>query len=249
MEEKKPKIISAAVTALFMLLVVVVCMSFGYDPPNPPIPEEGVEVNVGDADFGSGDNPQPSSEQSGYVPPAAHDHVSTQQTEETTPMPSNQNPSPVSSNQTTEQPTQQPATPEVNQRALFPGRRNNGGNGDGSQGVTTGQGNQGKPGGSESSSNYDGNGGGNGTYSLAGRTNVTLPKPSYSSNQQGKIVVKIVVDQQGRVIRAEAPAQGSTIANSAMVEQARQAALKARFNADPKAPEEQTGTITYIYKI
>lgn len=250
MEEKKPKIISAAVTALFMLLVVVVCMSFGYDPPNPPIPEEGVEVNVGDADFGSGDNPQPSSEQSGYVPPAAQEHVSTQHTEETTPMPSSQNPSPVTNQQPTEQTTQQPATPEVNQRALFPGKRNNGGNGDGSQGVTDGQGNQGKPGGSESSSNYNGNGGGNGVdFTLKGRTNVSLPKPSYSSNQQGKIVVKIVVNQQGRVIRAEAPAQGSTIANGGMVEQARQAALKARFNADPNAPEEQTGTITYIYKI
>lgn len=253
MEEKKPKIISAGITAAFMLVVVLVLLSFGYDPPDPPIPEEGVEVNVGDADFGSGDDPQPSSQQTGYVPPASNNNqVVTQNTESTTPMPSNPTPSRPSTQPVPqqEQPTEtKPKEPEINKNALFTGRRNNGGSGQGSQGVTEGQGNQGKPNGSETSSNYSGNGGGNGTYSLAGRTNVSLPKPNYSTNQQGKIVVKIVVNQQGRVIRAEAPAQGSTIANSAMVEQARQAALKARFNADPNAPEEQSGTITYIYKI
>lgn len=253
MEEKKPKIISAGVTAAFMLVVVLVLLSFGYDPPDPPIPEEGVEVNVGDADFGSGDDPQPSTEQSGYVPPAAsNNQVVTQNTESTTPMPSATTPSTTAPSQPApqEKPSEtKPKEPEINRNALFTGKRNNGGNGQGSQGVTEGQGNQGKPNGSENSNNYSGNGGGNGSYSLAGRTNVSLPRPTYSSNQQGKIVVKIVVNQQGRVIRAEAPAQGSTIANSGMVEQARQAALKARFNADPNAPEEQSGTITYIYKI
>ena len=235
-----------------MLLVALVLLSFGYDPPDPPIPEEGVEVNVGDADFGKGDDPQPSSQESRYVPPAPQNNqVVTQNTENSTPMPSTKTPSNVSKQPVPEErPTEtKPKEPEINKKALFTGSRNNGGSGQGSQGVTEGQGNQGKPNGSETSNNYSGNGGGNGSYSLAGRTNTSLPRPSYSSNQQGKIVVKIVVDQQGRVIRAEAPAQGSTIANSGMVEQARQAALKARFNADPNAPEEQSGTITYIYKI
>ena len=235
-----------------MLVVAIVLLSFGYDPPDPPIPEEGVEVNVGDADFGSGDDPQPSTEQTGYVPPASsNDRVVTQNTESSTPMPSAQTPSTVAPQQVQEEkPTEtKPKEPEINKNALFTGRRNNGGQGQGSQGITEGQGNQGKAGGSETSNNYNGNGGGNGSYSLAGRTNISLPRPSYGSNQQGKIVVKIVVNQQGRVIRAEAPAQGSTIANSGMVEQARQAALKAKFNADPNAPEEQSGTITYIYKI
>ena len=253
MEEKKPKIISACVTAAFMLLVVAVLLAFGYDPPDPPIPEEGVEVNVGDADFGSGDDPQPSSQQSGYVPPASQNNqVVTQNTETTTPMPTSQRQTPATNNQ---QPTEQPPTetkpqePQINQNALFTGRRNNGGTGQGSQGVTDGQGDQGNPNGSETSSNYTGNGGNGTDFTLKGRTKVSLPRPSYNSNQQGKIVVKIVVNQQGKVIRAEAPAQGSTIANSGMVEQARQAALKARFNADPNAPEDQTGTITYIFKI
>ena len=253
MESNKPKIISAIVTALFMLLVVLVCVSFGYDPPDPPIPEEGVEVNVGDADFGSGDDPQPMSQSSASSPaPSFQEQIATQNTESSTAIPS----SPKPNNVTTPTPAEQPKTdnkpkePEINKNALFTGKRNSNNNsGNGSQGVTEGQGNQGKPNGSENSNNYSGNGGGNGTYSLAGRTSVSLPIPNYNSNRQGKIVVKIVVNQQGKVIRAEAPEKGSTITDGKMVEQARQAALKARFNASSTALEEQSGTITYIFKI
>ena len=115
--------------------------------------------------------------------------------------------------------------------------------------MSTGQGNQGNPNGTPTSNNYSGNGGGNGNYSLDGRTAVVLPKPEYNSNQQGKIVVRIWVDQQGRVVRTEAPYKGSTITTGRLVDQAKTAAKRARFNASTTAPEEQIGTITYIFKI
>ena len=238
-------------TAVIMALVAVVLLAFGYDPPDPPIPEEGVEVNVGDSDFGLGDNPQPANEASSYAPSSAQNQVATQQTDPSVSMPSTPNQGNTSNTTTQEQTQQENKEPEINRNALFPGKRNqNTQNGSGSQGVAGGQGDQGKPDGTPNSNNYSGNGTGTGgSYSLKERTAVSIPKPDYNSNLQGKIVIDIWVNQQGTVVRVEGPAQGSTLTNGAMVEKAKQAARKARFNVDNKAKEEQKGTITYIFTI
>lgn len=244
------KIISGVCTAVIMLLVALVLISFGYDPPDPPIPEEGVEVNIGNSDFGSGMDPQPSNEvANNTVAPAAQNQLVTQHTE---PAPS-LNASTTHGNtvapQVTEQPKVEPKEPEINKNALFPGKRNQQ-SGDGSQGQSTGTGDQGKPNGTPNSNNYNGNGGGNGTnFSLAGRSSVKLPRPEYSSNNQGTVVIQIWVDRQGKVTRVEYQPKGSNTQDGYLVNQAKAAARQARFNADPAAPEEQKGTITYIFKI
>ena len=243
-----PKIISGICTAIIMALVALVLLSFGYDPPDPPIPEEGVEVNLGDSDFGSGDDPTPANTTSTYAPPAAQNQVATQQTEPTPSLNASNNQGNTVSPAVTEQPTVEQKEPEINKNALFTGRRNQN-SGSGSQGVSTGTGDQGKENGTPNSNNYNGNGGSGSNFSLKGRSAVSLPKPDYNSNQQGKIVIDIWVNQQGVVTRVEGPAQGSTITNGAMVEQAKKAARKARFNADTKALEEQKGSITYIFTI
>ena len=54
-------------------------------------------------------------------------------------------------------------------------------------------------------------------------------------NQQGRVIVRIWVDQQGRVTRAEYQPKGSNTSNGYLVSQAKAAALKARFNADTQA--------------
>ena len=244
------KVISAGATAVVMLLITMVLLAFGYDPPDPPIPEEGVEVNIGDSDFGSGSVPEPASAASTYTPPSAANQVSTQQTEPSVGMPSTPNQGQVTNPHTEEQPEVQNREPEINNRAIFPGKRNRTTDGAaGSEGNTTGQGNQGNPNGTPDAKNYQGNGGSGNTFSLKGRKAAALPKPDYNSNKQGTVVVKIWVDKQGRVIRCDAPDKGSTLTDQAMVERAKQAAMKARFNASPEAPEEQVGTITYIFKI
>ena len=244
------KLKSGIGTALIMALVAVVLLSFGYDPPDPPIPEEGVEVNIGDSDFGLGSDPEPASEASSYAPPAAQNQVATQHTEPSVSMPSTPNQGTVTNPAAQEQPQVENKEPEINRNALFTGRRNQTNQGGtGSEGQTSGTGNQGNPNGSPNSNNYNGNGGNGSSYKLTGRNAVSLPKPDYNSNQQGKIVIDIWVNQQGQVTRVEGPAQGSTITNSAMVEQAKKAARKARFNADTKALEEQKGSITYIFTI
>jgi TonB family protein len=244
------KVKSGIGTAIIMALIAVVLLAFGYHPPDPPIPEEGVEVNIGDSDFGLGSDPEPASEASSYAPPAAQNQVATQHTEPSVSMPSTPNQGTVTNPAAQEPPQVENKEPEINKNALFTGRRNRTNQGGtGSEGNTSGAGNQGNPNGTPNSNNYNGNGGSGSNFSLKGRSAVSLPKPDYNSNQQGKIVIDIWVNQQGQVTRVEGPAQGSTLTNSAMVEQAKKAARKARFNADAAAPEEQKGTITYIFKI
>lgn len=241
------KIISGIVTAIIMAVVVAVLLAFGYDPPNPPIPEEGVEVNLGDSDFGSGIDPQPLSPAAATQAPSSPSQMATQHVEPTPSVGANAN-SANTVKPTPEQPKVENIKPEINRNALFTGRRNQQ-SGTGSQGVTQGSGDQGSPNGSPNSNNYSGNGGNGMNFSLAGRSNVTLPRPNYSSNEQGTVVIQIWVDRDGKVTRAEYQPKGSSTSNGYLVSQARAAALRARFNADPNAPDEQRGTITYIFKI
>ena len=243
-----PKIISGICTAIIMALVALVLLSFGYDPPDPPIPEEGVEVNLGDSDFGSGDDPTPANTTSTYAPPAAQNQVATQQAEPTPSLNASNNQGNTVSPAVTEQPTVEQKEPEINKNALFTGRRNQN-SGSGSQGVSTGTGDQGKENGTPNSNNYTGNGGGNGNASVPNRINISLPLPTYSSNNQGIVVVQVWVDRNGKVTRAEFQPKGSNTQDGYLVSQAIAAARKARFNADAGAPEEQKGTITYFFKI
>ncbi|MCQ2294152.1 MAG: TonB family protein [Bacteroidales bacterium] len=253
-QEKKNKIISGSTTALVLGLILVICFAFGYDPPDPPIPEEGVEVNLGNSDFGSGDNPMPdpSPASSAPQPASAAEQVSTQRTESTTPVQTSDKPSTSKVDNTTPTTTKQPETPkqpEVNTNALFKKSDKSKNQNGGSQGVTQGSGNQGKEGGDPNSNRYDGIPGKGGPgFSLSGRSAKALPSPTANNNKEGKVVVKIWVDKAGNVTQVSAPEKGSTLTDASYVEQSKAAARKAKFSAKDDAPEVQTGTITYVFR-
>jgi TonB family protein len=87
------------------------------------------------------------------------------------------------------------------------------------------------------------------SFSLTGRSIVgQMPLPDYSQNLQGKVVVEISVDKEGRVTSAKAGAKGSTVSNAEMWNAARQAALKTRFTSSP-TEIVQYGTITYVFRL
>lgn len=124
-------------------------------------------------------------------------------------------------------------TPKAETVFLFQGKRPNNNSGEeGSTGCSTGIGkNMGS------------------SYQMAGRSAVSLPAPTYNSNAQGRVLIKIWVDRNGNVTRAEFETKGSTTTNTLLVKYAKEAALKAKFNADENAPEEQKGIITYVFRI
>lgn len=124
------------------------------------------------------------------------------------------------------------------------------GSGQGGSGTGTGKGvGSGSGTGSGSGSGTGvGNGGGNGvTFSLKGRKYLDLNKPAYTIPEQGKVVVKIVVDRNGSVVSAMAGQVGSTTTNQGLYRIAEQAAMRSKFDKNPDAPEQQHGTITYIF--
>ncbi len=85
---------------------------------------------------------------------------------------------------------------------------------------------------------------------LHGRNIVgSLPFPSYEVNSEGKVVVKILVDQYGKVTNAIPGVSGTTVQDKKLWEAAKDAALKAVFNISDSAPTLQEGTITYIFKL
>lgn len=87
---------------------------------------------------------------------------------------------------------------------------------------------------------------GNGiSFDLGGRGTRILPKPSFNSLEDGKIVVSVKVSNEGKVISATAGAKGTTITDPKLRKQAENAASMTLFAQDANAPEQQRGTITY----
>ena len=85
---------------------------------------------------------------------------------------------------------------------------------------------------------------------LVGRSvNGTLPRPSYGVQANGKVVVKIWVDQYGSVTKAQAGVEGTTATDKTLWQAAYKAAMGASFNMDADAPALQEGTITYIFNL
>lgn len=143
---------------------------------------------------------------------------------------------------------------KVDENALFPGKGSgNGTSGNGageSDGNSGGTGNQGSQDGSPDSKNYSGNSGGNGngiSFSLGGRVPNGLPKPEYNVQEEGKVVVEIIVDRNGSVVRATPGAKGTTTTNKTLWNSAKKAAMETHFNKKADALEEQKGTITYHF--
>jgi colicin import membrane protein len=119
-----------------------------------------------------------------------------------------------------------------------------------SEGISGGQGNQGVPSGSVNSK-IRGDGSGTGdkgiSYDLQGRGFQSLPSPKYDYQGEGKVVVEVSVDRSGKVTNAVPGGKGSTTLDEYLLTVAKEAALKATFEAKPGAPVIQKGTITYNF--
>ena len=247
-KEKKDKGIAVAGTILFHALAVLILFLMAFRTPLPLPGEEGVEVDLGMMDQGMG-NIQP---EKPAIPMAAQPQQQTNKNEEDIVTQNDDEAPAIEKPKNTKPKQEKPAEepkPTVNQRALFKG--NNNPQSGGSEGITGQPGDQGNPNGLAGIKKYDGQGGkGNGTgYDLGGRGAKSLHRPNDDFSEEGIVVVDIWVNRQGKVTRAEVATKGTTVINSDMRHKATQAALRSSFAADPNAPEEQHGTITYTFVI
>ena len=111
--------------------------------------------------------------------------------------------------------------------------------GKGIQGSTEGNSETGKPTGV----------GGYGSFDLNGRTlgEGGLPRPEYNVQDEGRVVVTIIVNPAGQVVSADIHRRTNTV-NAILRKAALDAARKARFNA-VNGVNNQSGTITYYFKL
>lgn len=109
------------------------------------------------------------------------------------------------------------------------------------------KGSQGSPQGNGSEGVVSGTGG-YGTYDLGGRSLAgALPRPSYNTQEEGRVVVTITVNPDGKVIKVDINQRTNT-ASPALRAAALAAARKAVFNK-VSTLNNQTGTITYYFKL
>lgn len=118
-----------------------------------------------------------------------------------------------------------------------------GGNGTGN-GIGTGSGYGAGSGGGSG----NGTGGGSG-YSLGNRKALSKPAPKYTCNEEGKVVVEVSVDRNGKTISAVAGIKGSTNTAKCLLEQAQIAAMNTKWDASSDAPEKQVGKIIYNFNL
>ena len=235
------KLIGLIVSIVAHGLLILCLLLMGLRYPDPPPPELGVEMDMGEfSDVGTdsehaAEGGEDLSSESSY---ANDDNNELTQQSEDVPLVSKKTPSPTK-NKKKPKDNVKPQSEEtkIDQNALFTKGRVKKGSG-GSTGVGEGSG-----------KGSGGEGGGCGiAFSLAGRGSKSLPGPTATSSENGNIVVEIRVDQEGNVVFAKAGVRGTTLWDTNLFRRCEQAAKKSKFTAKPDAPELQKGTITYIFR-
>lgn len=242
MTTKQKASIATALTACLLLLLMLVVSGYSYRPPDPPLPEEGVEISLGDSENGAGKNAESNVATNNYAPPAAQERVVTQDATKTVPVQSSENTGDRTNPEASTQNEPQNKEPELNPNATYRGRsRNTTAHGSSGEGSTSGQNVQGSSNGAGHSSGDGGN------YTLKGRSAVKLQQPSRKTSKVGTVVVKITVNWEGKVVKAEYEPTNSNSADRELMDMAIEAAKKSKFNALPTQAEEQVGYITYKF--
>ena len=86
-------------------------------------------------------------------------------------------------------------------------------------------------------------------YNLAGRKVLSTPKEQPDCQEEGRVVVRVQVDNNGNVVAALAGDKGTTNSAPCLFKPAIEAALRTQWNADLAAPSIQEGTIIYTFSL
>tara|TARA_B100000497_G_C7587546_1_gene353455 strand:- start:16 stop:777 length:762 start_codon:yes stop_codon:yes gene_type:complete len=113
------------------------------------------------------------------------------------------------------------------------------------------KGDKGKAGGDKNGNSYTGGAGGSGggNYSLGNRSALEKIKPDYQCEEYGIVVISIRVDRTGKTLNAKLQLKGSTNTAPCLVNKAKDAAMKTKWQPDTKAPEMQIGSIAYHFDL
>ncbi len=266
---------SVALTISIVLhgLILLFFLLYKIITPIPPFPQSegggaGLELALGYTELGMGDNsikPEPSIPAAttpvASTPPEAQQEpeLITNEAEENAPVVKTEKP--VNKPPVKEKPVkpvkEEPRKPtKEEQEKAFKDKLNNmwnttGGTGSAGKGASDVPG---VAGGSTGTPGGTGIGNGTGSYrgdgwsiDLAGRTVRKKPSIQEKPNVGGKVVLDIWVSADGKVERVSQNTDKSTTLDQTLVGLARRAALESSFYPDPKARDDQRGTMTFIF--
>ena len=261
-------------TILYLVVLLLMMLLLGFSTPLPLPAEKGILINFGTSENGSGNlQPEKKSEIEKSVKPQKQSSTNTPEQGKKTYMTQDFEEAPSipktfekknhikpsvketpktnttsSSKQPAKETKKEAETPKINPNALYKGNKNNTSSSEGETGKTGDQGDI--KGDINSTSHSLGFGSGGGvSFSLEGRSYVSLPTPVYEHQNQGKVVVEITVDKAGNVVNAVPGIRGSTTLDTYLLESARKAAMRSTFNSILEGPAFQKGTITYVFKL
>jgi len=263
-KHKKKAFIEATIVMILLIILMFISGMTYLDPP----PETGIAVNFGTSSVGKGlvqpqhnKPPKPvkqeQEQQEEVSKPEIVDKVLTQDNvdapvvkdkpKKTKPKPTSK---PVKPKKKPKPKPDKNITDILNNVNSAPGNEKNNSSGEGNDQQA---GDKGNTNGDPNASGYYGTGGhgggGHGNYRLGSRRALTKPKPVYKCNEEGKVVVKIYVNRNGKVTQAIPGVKGSTNNAPCLLNAAKQAALHTKWSADPKAPDTQIGKIIYKFKV
>ncbi|MEX0361113.1 MAG: energy transducer TonB [Allomuricauda sp.] len=280
---------SFTLTTLLLSALLLLLFYIGLTYLDPPI-ENGIAVNFGTTDFGSGpvqpkekvrsepkqvkteQIPEPVPEQAEpepVAPPEPVEKVVTQDSEETIRI--NQQKEAKRKAEEAERKAKAEAERIAREKqqaeerkrkeqeakkksldALIGGIGKSDGKTTGSEGDDNRQGDKGQPDGDPYATSYygaPGSGSGTGGYGLNGRSLVSKGKVQQECNEEGRVVVRIVVDRNGRVVKATPGVKGTTNNAPCLLDPARKTALLHKWNLDSNAPTQQIGFVVVNFKL
>jgi len=254
-KEQKHKNKGLLATIGYHAALILAFIFFGLSYQDPP-PEDGIAINFGYEDDGFGNTSQSAQEQSAPQPEEViEEQIENVATQDVVDAPSitEEKPKVKPADKPTEKPvvdTKPKPSNDLNRALNNTKGAKDVGTGSG-EGVTQGGGDQGREDGSIDSQNRTGGGSGNGNYDLKGRSATSTPKPIYDCEEEGRVVVKVRVDRNGKTVSAEPGVNTETAktntAAPCLLRRAKEAALKTTWSAKQDATEQQTGFIIYNF--
>lgn len=262
MKEQKINSRAAIITVAVHVLLLLLFLVAGYTLPSATaLPDEmGMEVNLGNSTDGSGDDQPFMVDRPSQDATAASSGETAENTVPKDLMSSDDDEDSRSVRSQRERTSNNGIERNNNKpqelpkpKLLYPGATGNGGNGAAEErpgkgeGNGTGAGDKGVPGGTPGAANYEGiPGSGNGTisYSLSNRSIVAFPEKEAVFRENGKVVIRITVNRDGDII-SKTIISGT---NAELKRLALQKIEKVRFNKSSTAPQEQFGTLTFVFR-
>lgn len=269
MEDKKNDIIgiSSSVILHVLLLLAMFFLGKSCTEMEDMGMDGGVEVSLGEPDYGGPDNTPSMEQQAAQSQPETPTEPETESAQITSddadapevrqetkpkpkPKPTETKPKPTETTPTTET---KPVDQKPDKRSMFGGSKpsNSGGSGSGST-----PGNEGRPDGSPDGQ-PDGSGTGSGGIGFSGDgysgkidgfKAVAAFKPVNEKQQFGTVVVKVCVDKDGKVVSVTGGQRGSTNTSAYLTQLSENAAKQFKFQRIGTATSLNCGEIRFIYK-